>query len=99
MSLAQTIIRNQIARLAAGGIGAILAAIGGVTTIDALQPAVEKASDAAAKTLELYCKLPEIDRMRFRSEVMERAQEVARATNATAADVRVTCPLSLEVSR
>lgn len=83
----KALIAARFAKLAAGGVGAILAAIGGLTTISALQPAVEKASDYAAKTVQIYCELPLGDRQRFRDEVRERFAAVAFN-----GDVRVTCP-------
>jgi len=81
------LIANKFAKLAGGGIGAILAAIGGLTSLQVLQPAVEKASDYAASTVELYCELPVVDRARFRAEVAERL-----AAKAFAAQVSVSCP-------
>lgn len=89
----KAIIARRLAKYAGGGIGALLAAIGGITSIGALQPAVEKTSDAAAKTVELYCELPLLDRERFRSEIMERLNTLALANGTSAATVRVTCPL------
>lgn len=81
------LLSKKIAKLAGGGIGAILAAIGGITSVQVLQPAVEKASDYAAATVQLYCGLPTVDRARFRSEVQERL-----AAEAFDAEVSVTCP-------
>lgn len=69
------LLTRQVAKLAGMGIGAILAAIGGLTSIQQLQPVVERASDYAAKTVKLYCELPLIDRERFRMEVHERLGE------------------------
>jgi hypothetical protein len=83
---------NFIAKILAKRGGKIIAAVlgsvlvGGVTSIQMLQPAVEKAADYGAKTVELYCGLPSVDRDRFRAEVNERLQ-------ALGADVRVTCPV------
>lgn len=71
------------AKLVTAALGAVLA--GGVTSIAFLQPAVEKAADYGAKTVEAYCNLPAVDRDRFRAEVNERLE-------ALGADVRVTCP-------
>jgi hypothetical protein len=87
------LLTKRFSKVAGGGIGAILAAIGGITSIQVLQPAVEKASDYAAKTVELYCELPEVDRIRFRTEVMERLLARSIELGTTSADVRVSCPL------
>jgi hypothetical protein len=80
-------IANRLTKVAAGGIGAILAAIGGVTTIGVLQPAVEKAADYGARAVRGYCELPLSDRERFRDEVRERLDAVAFN-----GEVRVICP-------
>ncbi len=90
------IFSKQIAKLTGGGIGAVLAAIGGITSVGFLQPAVEKTSDAAAKTVALYCELPLVDRERFASEIMERLAARAVALNTATATVRVTCPVDTE---
>jgi hypothetical protein len=74
---------RQFAKLAGGSLGAILAAIGGLTSIQWAQPAVEKASDYGARAVDIYCELPEVDRARFRVEVSERL-----ATSGNAVDVR-----------
>lgn len=66
------LIQARLSKIIGGGLGALFAAIGGVTTIGVLQPAVEKASDYGAKAVELYCELPAVDRARFRAEVEER---------------------------
>lgn len=87
------IIKHQLSKIAGLGLGGILAAIGGFTSIEWVQPAVEKASDYAASTVRLYCELPSVDRERFRSEVMERLELVAVKTGTTVAEVRVLCPL------
>lgn len=83
MSL-KTLLAKRGVKLVSGAVAALLA--GGITTISLLQPAVEKAADYGAKTVELYCSLPSIDRDRFRAEVNERLE-------ALGADVRVTCPV------
>jgi hypothetical protein len=83
---------NFLAKFLAKRSGKIVAAVlgtalvGGVTSIQMLQPAVEKAADYGAKTVELYCNLPAVDRDRFRAEVNERLQ-------ALGADVAVRCPV------
>lgn len=69
------ILSKQAAKLAGMGVGTLLAAIGGLTSVKSLQPVVERASDYAAKTVELYCELPLVDRERFRAEVHERLGE------------------------
>lgn len=94
-AIVAALARKHVAKLLAGGVGAILAAIGGVTTIKAVQPAVEKASDYGARAVEIYCELPQVDRDRFRSEVMERLTERARSLGTSSADIRVTCPLEV----
>lgn len=80
------LLKARLAKLAAGGVGALLAAIGGVTTIGALQPAVEKSSDYAARAVEMYCELPLVDRDRFRAEVNERLGATALITVRCALD-------------
>lgn len=80
-------ISKRLAKLISGGLGAVLAAIGGITTIEALQPAVEKASDYGAKAVELYCELPAVDRARFRAEVDERL-----AASGFVGQISVRCP-------
>lgn len=81
------LIAKRLTKLAGGGIGAVLAAIGGLTSVQWLQPAVEKASDYAASTVRAYCELPLIDRERFRLEVTERLE-----AKSFAGGVSVTCP-------
>ena len=76
-------------KVLAGGVGALLAAIGGLTSLKVLQPAVERAADYGAKAVALYCELPAVDRERFRAEVNERL--AANPATFGAADVRVTC--------
>jgi hypothetical protein len=83
MKFFQKLLSNRLAQMVGGGVGAFLAAIGGLTTIDALQPAIERTSDYAARTVRLYCELPPVDRARFGDEVNERL---------TGARVTVTCP-------
>lgn len=85
----KALIAKRIAKIAAGGIGALLAAVGGITSIGVLQPAVEKAADYAAKAVESYCELPLVDRSRFRDEVNER---LANAAIPLPARIEVTCP-------
>lgn len=66
------LLAKKLAKFAGGGIGTILAAIGGVTSFQWAQPAVEKASDYGARAVDIYCELPSVDRQRFRTEVAER---------------------------
>jgi hypothetical protein len=87
------LLANKVARLTAGGLGALLAAIGGLTSLAYLQPAVEKSADYAAKAVTLYCKLPLVDRRRFRTEVNER---IAGKTSGEIATVTVRCPGDVE---
>lgn len=86
----KAILAKRLGKLAAGGVGAILAAVGGLTSIKALQPAVEKASDLGASAVLIYCELPAGDRERFRYEVTERL--AAAGDGAQFARVAVTCP-------
>lgn len=83
----KALIAKRVAKIAAGGLGAILAAIGGLTTIGVLQPAVERAADYGAQAVQIYCELPPVDRARFGDEVSERLAAVAFA-----GEVRVVCP-------
>lgn len=85
--LALKFVQAKLTRVAAGGIGAVLAAVGGLTSISALQGAVEKASDYGARAVAIYCELPPVDRDRFRAEVNERL-----LLDAPGAAVQVTCP-------
>lgn len=84
MSLVGTLLAKRGGKIIASAIGAVLA--GGITSIALLQPAVEKAADYGAKTVELYCNLPAVDRDRFRAEVNERLESLG-------ADVAVRCPV------
>lgn len=68
----KALLQNQLAKWTAGGVFAFLAAVGGVTSMQWAQPAVEKTADYAARAVVLYCKLPAVDRQRMRAEVLER---------------------------
>lgn len=89
--LIEALLKARFGKLLAGGLGAVLAAIGGLTTMEALQPDVEKAADLAARGVVLYCELPRMDRDRFRSEVLERLSDAK-----VPAAVRVVCPQDVE---
>lgn len=84
-------LAKRSGKIIAGALGTLLA--GGITSIAMLQPAVEKAADYGAKAVGLYCKLPAVDRERFRTEVEERLQVQALAAQTNVAAIRVTCPL------
>lgn len=90
--LAIKILTNRAAKIVGGGLATLLSLIGGITSFEAVQPAVEKASDYAAKAVELYCHLPAIDRERFRAEVDER---LIASSVPPAAQLRVICPADL----
>lgn len=85
-ALLAKILKARLAKVAAGGLGAVLATIGGITSIGVLQPAVERSSDYAAKAVEMYCELPIVDRERFRAEVNERLGTTALITVRCAVD-------------
>jgi hypothetical protein len=87
MNLAQKLIAARLGKILAGGLGTILATIGGITSIKAVQPVVEKASDYGAKAVMYYCELPLVDRQRFHAEVFERLQNAGFAGS-----VVVSCP-------
>jgi hypothetical protein len=93
MNFLRRLIQARLTKAAGAGLGALLAAIGGVTSIQVLQPAVEKASDYGARAAEIYCELPLVDRERFRSEVLERLVARAQETGSGTIDVRVSCPV------
>lgn len=63
------LLSKRLGKAAGGGLFAILAAIGGVTSIGALRPAVDKAAEYAAQAVTIYCQLPEIDRETFGAKV------------------------------
>lgn len=77
-------LAKRAGKLITAALGAVVA--GGITSIQLLQPAVEKAADYGAKSVELYCQLPAVDRARFRDEVNERLAVGVRAS------VTVACP-------
>ena len=89
MNILAKLLQHKFSKLTGKSVAALLAAIGGVTSYQALQPAVEKASDYGAKAVGIYCALPLVDRQRFRDEVNER---LASSTETQKATVRVTCP-------
>jgi hypothetical protein len=79
------ILSRKFAKLVGGGLGTVLAAIGGLTSIQWAQPAVEKASDYGARVVDLYCELPAVDRQRFRVEVRERLASSGNAVTVSCA--------------
>lgn len=81
-------IMSKVAKVTAGGLGAILAAVGGFTSISALQPAVDKATDYAARGISMYCELPQIDRAEFRRRVAEQLRDSGNAVTVTCAGDR-----------
>lgn len=91
MNLIGGFLAKRSGKIIAGALTTLLA--GGITSIAMMQPAVEKAADYGAKAVKLYCKLPAVDRERFRTEVEERLIVQATADKSNVAAVRVTCPL------
>lgn len=82
-------LAKRAGKVIAAALGTVLA--GGITSIAVLQPAVEKTADYAASAIEGYCKLPAVDRTRFRDEVNERLQKQGNPLFASVA-ITIVCP-------